>query len=113
MPGGDFFFASEVNNQAEFQAHFEDNPLDLEYLRHDKPLHPTPCPTTYEERTEIPDASHRSSVCSESRRCTGFGERWCWNVCALSRRRHREVADVVEEGEAAVQPGEVGGKQTL
>lgn len=24
-----------------FQAHFEDNPLDLEYLRHDKPLHPT------------------------------------------------------------------------
>ena len=23
------------------QAHFEDNPLDLEYLRHDKPLHPT------------------------------------------------------------------------
>lgn len=22
------------------QAHFEDNPLDLEYLRHDKPLHP-------------------------------------------------------------------------
>lgn len=26
---------------APFQAHFEDNPLDLEYLRHDKPLHPT------------------------------------------------------------------------
>lgn len=24
-----------------FQAHFEDNPLDLEFLRHDKPLHPT------------------------------------------------------------------------
>lgn len=23
------------------QAHFEDNPLDLDYLRHDKPLHPT------------------------------------------------------------------------
>ena len=23
------------------QAHFEDNPLDLEFLRHDKPLHPT------------------------------------------------------------------------
>lgn len=23
------------------QAHFEDNPLDLEYLRHDKALHPT------------------------------------------------------------------------
>lgn len=23
------------------QAHFEDNPLDLEYLRHDRPLHPT------------------------------------------------------------------------
>lgn len=23
------------------QAHFEDNPLDLEYLRHDKPLHPS------------------------------------------------------------------------
>lgn len=23
------------------KAHFEDNPLDLEYLRHDKPLHPT------------------------------------------------------------------------
>lgn len=23
------------------QAHFEDNPLDLEYLRHDKPIHPT------------------------------------------------------------------------
>ena len=26
---------------AHFQAHFEDNPLDLEYLRHDKPLQPT------------------------------------------------------------------------
>jgi ATP-dependent RNA helicase DDX56/DBP9 len=24
-----------------FQVHFEDNPLDLDYLRHDKPLHPT------------------------------------------------------------------------
>ena len=23
------------------QAHFEDNPLDFEFLRHDKPLHPT------------------------------------------------------------------------
>lgn len=23
------------------QAHFEDNPLDLEFLRHDKPLHQT------------------------------------------------------------------------
>jgi hypothetical protein len=23
------------------QAHFEDHPMDLEYLRHDKPLHPT------------------------------------------------------------------------
>lgn len=27
--------------QCTVQAHFEDNPLDLEYLRHDKPLHPT------------------------------------------------------------------------
>lgn len=27
--------------QCTAQAHFEDNPLDLEYLRHDKPLHPT------------------------------------------------------------------------
>ncbi|KAJ3720616.1 P-loop containing nucleoside triphosphate hydrolase protein [Lentinula raphanica] len=31
----------EVVNSVRLKAHFEDNPLDLEYLRHDKPLHPT------------------------------------------------------------------------
>ncbi|KAJ3885996.1 ATP-dependent RNA helicase dbp9 [Lentinula edodes] len=31
----------EVLNSDRLKAHFEDNPLDLEYLRHDKPLHPT------------------------------------------------------------------------
>ncbi|KAJ3799851.1 P-loop containing nucleoside triphosphate hydrolase protein [Lentinula aff. detonsa] len=31
----------EVLNSDKLKAHFEDNPLDLEYLRHDKPLHPT------------------------------------------------------------------------
>ncbi|KAH8116447.1 ATP-dependent RNA helicase dbp9 [Phellopilus nigrolimitatus] len=32
---------SEILNSEKLKAHFEDNPLDLEYLRHDKPLHPT------------------------------------------------------------------------
>ncbi|KAG8854584.1 ATP-dependent DNA/RNA helicase [Tulasnella sp. 330] len=32
---------TELLNSSKLQAHFEDNPLDLEYLRHDKPLHPT------------------------------------------------------------------------
>ncbi|KAF7983361.1 hypothetical protein HWV62_22343 [Athelia sp. TMB] len=32
---------SEILNSDKLKAHFEDNPLDLEYLRHDKPLHPT------------------------------------------------------------------------
>jgi len=32
---------TEVLNSDKLKAHFEDNPLDLEYLRHDKPLHPT------------------------------------------------------------------------
>jgi ATP-dependent RNA helicase DDX56/DBP9 len=32
---------SEILNSDRLKAHFEDNPLDLEYLRHDKPLHPT------------------------------------------------------------------------
>ncbi|KAJ3967894.1 ATP-dependent RNA helicase dbp9 [Lentinula raphanica] len=31
----------EVVRSERMKAHFEDNPLDLEYLRHDKPLHPT------------------------------------------------------------------------
>jgi ATP-dependent RNA helicase DDX56/DBP9 len=31
----------EIINSEKLKAHFEDNPLDLEYLRHDKPLHPT------------------------------------------------------------------------
>ncbi|KAJ3771727.1 ATP-dependent RNA helicase dbp9 [Lentinula raphanica] len=31
----------EVVNSVRLKAHFEDNPLDLEYLRHDKPLRPT------------------------------------------------------------------------
>ncbi|EEB87818.1 hypothetical protein MPER_14676 [Moniliophthora perniciosa FA553] len=31
----------EILNSDKLKAHFEDNPLDLEYLRHDKPLHPT------------------------------------------------------------------------
>ncbi|KIK63377.1 hypothetical protein GYMLUDRAFT_72075 [Collybiopsis luxurians FD-317 M1] len=31
----------EILNSERLKAHFEDNPLDLEYLRHDKPLHPT------------------------------------------------------------------------
>ncbi|PFH51963.1 hypothetical protein AMATHDRAFT_141366 [Amanita thiersii Skay4041] len=31
----------EMLNSEKLKAHFEDNPLDLEYLRHDKPLHPT------------------------------------------------------------------------
>ena len=30
----------EVLNADCGQAHFEDHPIDLEYLRHDKPLHP-------------------------------------------------------------------------
>ncbi|KAI0349530.1 DEAD-domain-containing protein [Trametes cingulata] len=32
---------TEILNSDKLKAHFEDNPLDLEYLRHDKPLHPT------------------------------------------------------------------------
>ncbi|EJD07329.1 ATP-dependent RNA helicase dbp9 [Fomitiporia mediterranea MF3/22] len=32
---------SEILNSEKLKAHFEENPLDLEYLRHDKPLHPT------------------------------------------------------------------------
>jgi ATP-dependent RNA helicase DDX56/DBP9 len=32
---------TEILNSNRLKAHFEDNPLDLEYLRHDKPLHPT------------------------------------------------------------------------
>jgi len=32
---------TEILNSDRLKAHFEDNPLDLEYLRHDKPLHPT------------------------------------------------------------------------
>ncbi|KAF8074906.1 P-loop containing nucleoside triphosphate hydrolase protein [Lyophyllum atratum] len=32
---------TEILNSDKLKAHFEDNPLDLEFLRHDKPLHPT------------------------------------------------------------------------
>jgi len=32
---------NEVLKSDKLKAHFEDNPLDLDYLRHDKPLHPT------------------------------------------------------------------------
>ncbi|KAF9006009.1 ATP-dependent RNA helicase dbp9 [Cyathus striatus] len=32
---------SEILNSDKLKAHFEDNPLDLEFLRHDRPLHPT------------------------------------------------------------------------
>ncbi|KAJ8495296.1 hypothetical protein ONZ45_g12923 [Pleurotus djamor] len=32
---------TEILTSEKLKAHFEDNPLDLEYLRHDKPLHPT------------------------------------------------------------------------
>ncbi|OBZ66789.1 ATP-dependent RNA helicase DBP9 [Grifola frondosa] len=32
---------NEILNSDKLKAHFEDNPYDLEYLRHDKPLHPT------------------------------------------------------------------------
>ncbi|KAJ7650427.1 P-loop containing nucleoside triphosphate hydrolase protein [Roridomyces roridus] len=32
---------AEILNSDKLKAHFEDNPLDLEFLRHDKPLHPT------------------------------------------------------------------------
>ncbi|KAJ7576894.1 P-loop containing nucleoside triphosphate hydrolase protein [Mycena floridula] len=32
---------TEILNSEKLKAHFEDNPLDLEFLRHDKPLHPT------------------------------------------------------------------------
>ncbi|KAL5492195.1 DBP9 [Sanghuangporus weigelae] len=32
---------SEILNSEKLKAHFDDNPLDLEYLRHDTPLHPT------------------------------------------------------------------------
>ncbi|KAJ7210448.1 ATP-dependent RNA helicase dbp9 [Mycena pura] len=32
---------SEILASDKLKAHFEDNPLDLQYLRHDKPLHPT------------------------------------------------------------------------
>lgn len=31
---------TEILNSDKLKAHFEDNPLDLEFLRHDKPLHP-------------------------------------------------------------------------
>ncbi|KAI6167477.1 P-loop containing nucleoside triphosphate hydrolase protein [Pisolithus thermaeus] len=31
---------TELLNSEKLKAHFEDNPFDLEYLRHDKPLHP-------------------------------------------------------------------------
>lgn len=31
---------TEILNSEKLKAHFEDHPLDLEYLRHDKPLHP-------------------------------------------------------------------------
>ncbi|KIY52888.1 ATP-dependent RNA helicase dbp9 [Fistulina hepatica ATCC 64428] len=31
----------EILTSDKLKAHFEDNPLDLDYLRHDKPLHPT------------------------------------------------------------------------
>ncbi|KAL0060878.1 ATP-dependent DNA/RNA helicase [Marasmius tenuissimus] len=31
----------EILNSDKLKAHFEDNPLDMEFLRHDKPLHPT------------------------------------------------------------------------
>ncbi|KAG8814056.1 ATP-dependent DNA/RNA helicase, partial [Serendipita sp. 399] len=32
---------TEILNSDKLKAHFEDHPLDLEYLRHDKPLHPS------------------------------------------------------------------------
>ncbi|THH20440.1 hypothetical protein EUX98_g8583 [Antrodiella citrinella] len=32
---------TEILNSDKLKVHFEDNPHDLEYLRHDKPLHPT------------------------------------------------------------------------
>ncbi|KAI0796043.1 P-loop containing nucleoside triphosphate hydrolase protein [Abortiporus biennis] len=32
---------NEIMNSDKLKAHFEDNPNDLEYLKHDKPLHPT------------------------------------------------------------------------
>ncbi|KAI0917991.1 hypothetical protein AcW1_006982 [Taiwanofungus camphoratus] len=32
---------TEILTSEKLKAHFEDNPNDLEYLRHDKPLHPT------------------------------------------------------------------------
>ncbi|CAK5283331.1 unnamed protein product [Mycena citricolor] len=32
---------TEILNSDKLKAHFEDNPMDLDYLRHDKPLHPT------------------------------------------------------------------------
>ncbi|KAJ7070305.1 P-loop containing nucleoside triphosphate hydrolase protein [Mycena belliarum] len=32
---------TEILNSDKLKAHFEDNPLDLEFLRHDKALHPT------------------------------------------------------------------------
>lgn len=32
---------SELLNSEKLKAHFEDNPRDLEALRHDKPIHPT------------------------------------------------------------------------
>ncbi|KAJ7461497.1 DEAD-domain-containing protein [Mycena latifolia] len=32
---------AEILNSDKLKAHFEDNPLDLEYLQHDKALHPT------------------------------------------------------------------------
>ncbi|KAH9947033.1 DEAD-domain-containing protein [Amylocystis lapponica] len=32
---------AEILNSDKLKAHFEDNPNDWEYLRHDKPLHPT------------------------------------------------------------------------
>jgi len=32
---------TEILNSDKLKAYFEDNPRTLEYLRHDKPLHPT------------------------------------------------------------------------
>lgn len=53
---------TKIINSEKLKAHFEDNPLDLEYLRHDKPLHPTRV-QAHETYTKIfaPSSSFSSS----------------------------------------------------
>ncbi|KAF9232593.1 P-loop containing nucleoside triphosphate hydrolase protein [Melanogaster broomeanus] len=48
-------------NSEKLKAHFEDNPLDLEYLRHDKPLHPMRIQAHMKHVPTVSLTSHRPS----------------------------------------------------